>query len=46
MKDLLRMPVSLFSRKRPRSNEEQHLAPTVDAQDLDFRLPALEGARP
>jgi hypothetical protein len=46
MKTLLRTLLNLLARRRTLSIEEQYLAQSVDAQDLQVRLLALERARP
>ena len=46
MNNLLQMLASLFARPRAPSIEEQYLAQSVDAQDFQVRLLALERARP
>ena len=46
MKNLLQMLASLFARPRTPSIEEPYLAQSVDAQDFQVRLLALERARP
>jgi hypothetical protein len=46
MKTLLKTLLNLLARRRTPSVEEQYLAQSVDAQDLQVRLLALERARP
>ena len=46
MKTLLRTLASLLVWRRTPSIEEQYLAQSADAQDLQVRLLALERARP
>jgi hypothetical protein len=46
MKNLLQALASLFIRQRTPSIEEQYLAQAIDANDFEFRLQALERARP
>lgn len=46
MKTLLQTLASLFARLRTPSIEEQYLAQSVDANDLQVRLLVLERARP
>lgn len=46
MKNLLQALARLFIPLRTPSIEEQYLAPTIDANDFEVRLQALERARP